>query len=133
MGTPNLDRFSGVEPKEPIEVGDCDACSDMMDAYEKVKCEMCDASIHQECCKHCDYCGKPGCGVCMKLETDTLLYICCQCQEVRAKRIEMIRCLNIPGYWYAGNEENEDENIVEFISADGPKILIHIRKRETKC
>ena len=30
------------------------------------------------------------------------------------------------------NEENEDENIVEFISADHPKILIHIRKRETK-
>ena len=125
-----MDRFLNIE-KPAIEVGDCEACDEMMDAYEKVKCEMCDAAIHQDCLKHCDYCSKPGCDVCMKYEKDTLLYICCQCQEIRTKRIEMVQRLNIPGYWYAGDEENEDENIVEFISADGPKILVQIRKRET--
>ena len=81
--TVNLDRFScGYTPRPAIEVGDCQACDDMMYDYEQTKCLFCDQKIHQKCSSHCDKCGREGCKGefgCLK-EIDGLLY-CLTCLE----------------------------------------------------
>lgn len=80
---PSYDRFScGVNPKMPIEVGDCAACGGMMYDYEVIKCLACDAEIHQGCIEACEGegCGEIGCKACL-METDEGLLLCEECKN----------------------------------------------------
>lgn len=62
----NLDRFScGVTPRAPDEVGVCKACSGTIYDYELMKCDTCDAQIHQKCQVECKMCHHVGCMCCM--------------------------------------------------------------------
>lgn len=73
----------GYSPKPAVEVGNCNACDDMMYDYEVVTCNLCDWRIHQRCEAFCDICKRRGCKGqfgCLK-EIDGLLY-CFSCQEI---------------------------------------------------
>jgi hypothetical protein len=77
---PSLDRFSqGYTPKEPDEVGSCEACSGTVYDYELIECNTCDAQIHKGCSEECDGCGMMGCKSCLK-ENDEGLLLCENCR-----------------------------------------------------
>ena len=80
----NLDRFSfGYTPREPVEVGDCEACGYVIYDYELIHCSMCDVKIHQSCESKCDKCSSRGCkgeNGCL-IEIEGLLF-CLSCYEV---------------------------------------------------
>lgn len=81
----NLDRFNcGVTPKEPVEVGCCEACSGVIYNYELMKCGLCDARIHGGCSEECDGCGMLGCKSCLKENDEGLLL----CEECNPKEVE---------------------------------------------
>ena len=124
------DRFE-CDEKPAIEVGECEACDNTMYDYEQTQCGTCEAKIHKDCQKKCDYCGNPGCAVCLKDENGLL--ICSICQEKRAGIIDDLKNGDIPSeYNFAGEQETDEQIILEYISSDNPKIYIHIDKRKTK-
>jgi hypothetical protein len=126
------DRFEQVHfERQPLEVGDCEACDEIIYDYENTKCEMCEAKVHLRCLSRCDYCGKAGCKICLRFE-DCLL-ICEGCLKKRKLLTQtVIANVQIPGYWYTGLEEDDEQIILEYISSDNPKIYVHIDKREAK-
>lgn len=126
----NLDRFAcGFTPRVAIEVGNCGACDDMMYEYQRVRCSLCDSNIHYYCQIKCSVCGVKGCADCIPFKDSYGERICENCKQAREELIERVKnSIAIPKYWHTGTEETDDETILEYISADNPKINVHIEK-----
>jgi hypothetical protein len=126
------DRFEQVHfERQPLEVGECEACDEIIYDYENTKCEMCEAQVHQKCTCRCGHCGKAGCKVCMKDEDG--LMICYGCLGKRKNILEAIKNNFIPiTHDFVGQKVTDDQIILEFVSTDNPKIYVHIDKRENK-
>lgn len=52
------------------------------------------------------------------------------CKQASEELIERVKnSIAVPKYWHSGTEETDDETILEYTSADNPKISVHIEKR----
>ena len=127
----NLDRFAcGFTPRVAIEVGNCGACDDMMYEYQRVRCSLCNSNIHDYCQIKCSVCGVKGCADCIPFKDSYGERICENCKQAREELIERVKnSIAIPKYWHTGTEETDDETILEYISADNPKINVHIERK----
>ena len=83
---PSYDRFScGVNPKVPIEVGDCPGCDDMMYDFEVTICPGCGTKVCKKCIETCENCHQIGCRVCLT-ENEEGLLLCEECKNTERRR-----------------------------------------------
>jgi len=86
----NLDRFScGATPSEPIEVGECPGCGNIMLDYEVTMCPTCDSKVCEKCIETCDGegCEQIGCRVCFT-ENEEGLLLCEECKNKEESEAE---------------------------------------------
>jgi len=97
-----------------------------------VHCEYGQGLPHcNDCVMVCDLCDDIYCG---KLTEYNNLLLCELCLETEqadlTTRIDkLIACIEIPGYWYAGQMQSDEAVTLEYISSDNPKVLVKILKK----
>jgi len=88
------------------------------------------------CVIPCDLCEEIYCGMTGPSLTDyNGLLLCETCLEIEKANTKtlmekLIAAIEIPGYWYTGQVQNDDETILEYISSDNPKIRVRIARKE---
>ena len=124
------DRFEFID-NPPKNVGKCDVCGEeLKEGYEKT-CSFCDTLVCDSCERVCWICEKKECKLCMTNKDFNGEYICDLCSSNLEYYTDLVKDnVSIPGYYHAGQEETDEEIILEYLSAENPKIKVVIEKQD---
>ena len=122
------DRFTFID-EPPIIVGHCTVChNEIQEGYEK-RCEFCEELVCEDCINECWVCQKKGCKWCIEKKDTNKEYICFECHQKHEDLVESIKSSDIPGYYFSGTTDADEETILEYTSLnDGPGIEVRIKK-----